>query len=259
MREGFVEAVRAAGGEAVILDRVAEQPGISSDASTPLSRVPWLAERLGGLPKPLAVMAEDDRFAIDVVSACLLSGLRIPDEVGVLGTDNDPRRYPLSPHPISSVDTDLFAVGYRAAALLERIMNGEAVAAEAVVVAPKGVVVRASTDTYALAGADVRAAYAWLCEHFRERRCASAAARESGTPVRTLQMRFKRATGRTLSEETTRLRLQHACQLLQQTQLKLTAIALETGFSSYAHFCGLFERMIGLKPSDYRDKHQCTP
>jgi transcriptional regulator GlxA family with amidase domain len=113
--------------------------------------------------------------------------------------------------------------------------------------------VRESTDTYAGAGVDVRSAYSYLRTHFREKNCASLVAQNSATPARTLQDRFKKSTGRTLSQEITRLRLEHACHLLEHTQLKVTSVAHETGFASYAYFSGLFERTFSMKPSAYRD------
>lgn len=253
MRDGFMDAARSAGLKPIVLDRMADQPDIDENASTALNQVPWLATRLADLPRPVGVMAEDDRFAISLISACLSLDLSVPDDVAVLGADNDPRRVQLSPHPISSVDPNLFQVGYQAASLLDRLMEGRSAPEGPIVIPPRGVVVRESTDTYAGVQPDVRAAYAYLRQHFREKNCASLAAQHSSTPARTLQSRFKKATGRTLSQEITRLRLEHARHLLEQTQLKLTSVAHETGFASYAHFSGLFERTVGMKPSVYRE------
>jgi LacI family transcriptional regulator len=254
MQQGFQEEVARVGLATLVLDRPAEQPEVEDVQSTRLTRLPWLTGRLATLPRPLGIMAEDDRFALDVVCACETLRLRIPQDVAVLGADNDPRVINLSPVPLSSVDTNQSEVGYRAAELLDRLMGGQRPDRTQRLVPPLRVVVRESTDTYTRGGADTQAAYALIRQHCTQKISSEEIAAKVGIPSRTLQLHFKRETGRTMSQELSRLRLEHALQLLDRTPLKISTIAHETGFASYAHFCSLFARQFGLTPREYRQR-----
>jgi transcriptional regulator GlxA family with amidase domain len=115
--------------------------------------------------------------------------------------------------------------------------------------------VRASTDTYARGSASTQAAYAFIRHNFSQKITPEQIASKVGISSRTLQDHFKKETGRTLSQEITRLRLEHACDLLKQTDLKVSTVAHETGFASYAHFCSLFGRQFQMTPGEYREAH----
>lgn len=259
MQRGFEAAVREAGLIPVVFDRPAEQKEVEDMQSTRLTRLPWLKRRLADQPRPMAIMAEDDRFALDLVCACQSLGLRIPEEVAVLGADNNPQVVNLGPIPLSSVETNQFEVGYRAAEMLDALMAGKPPPQEPLVVAPMGVVVRESTDTYARGSTGTQAAYSFIRQNFSQKITPEQIAHHVGISSRTLQDHFKKETGRTLSHEITRLRLENACSLLKQTELKVSTVAHETGFASYAHFCSLFGRQFHVTPGEYRAAQQSAP
>ena len=131
----------------------------------PEKRWEWLAQALAELPKPLAVLAQNDDTAVDVMHACMMSGLHVPEEVAIVGWDNDPLACEFSPIPLSSLDSDLEGIGYQGAKLLDHLMDGEPPPVEPVWLPPKGIVVRQSSNIHAVAHSNTAKALSYIREH----------------------------------------------------------------------------------------------
>ncbi len=201
---------------------------------------------------PVALLAENDELGSILVHAALDAGRAVPDEVGVLGTGNQLLARDLCRVPLSSVDSRAEEKGYRAAALVQSMLDGTAAPPEPVLIAPAGVVERASTQALGEVHPAVRQAMAFLREHLRTPIGVADVARATSVSRRRLQDLFRRATGRTVRQELERLRVQEACRIMRETDAKLLAVAFESGFGNLVALDRAFRRTLGCTPSVWR-------
>jgi LacI family transcriptional regulator len=220
---------------------------------------PWereqsqLVDWLTSLPKPIGVMASNDEKGLQVLDACQRAGVRVPDEVAVIGVDNDQSLCDLAIPPMSSVDVNPERVGYRGAALLDEIMHGRRAPAKAILVPPRGVVARRSTDV--LAGED--AAVVELIRYLRDRAANSQlriadVLQQAKASRASIEPRVKRMLGRTLHQELERVRLERARELLATSETPIKQVAKVTGFNSVQYLTRVFRRVTGETPARYR-------
>jgi len=209
---GFSKAVRTAGRTLHPLD--CHRPGCTTGAD-------WfdrLVRSLRALPKPLGIMAQSDNKAIALLNACEAAGLFVPEQVAVLGVDNDELACEFAPVHLSSVDSNREELAYRGAALLDRLMSGGAAPPQPLRIQPKGVVVRASSDILALRHVDVASALRFIWRHFRGPIMVEHVL-ESGSMSRCgLYRAFERHVGRNIAEEIARKRIELAQDLLAGTK-----------------------------------------
>jgi LacI family transcriptional regulator len=218
--------------------------------------VEWLAARLKASELPLGVMAANDMVASDVLDAADHAGLQVPEDIAVVGVDNDPILTELSLVPLTSVEVDKQRVGYEAAALLDRMLGGAAPPKQPMLIPPAGVVTRRSTEVLAVSDPEVVRAVRFIQEHFREPIGVANAAAETFLSRRRLQDRFRAALGHGISEEITRQRIQFAQHLLTQTEHKIGAVARMAGFASVHRMSKVFRRKLATTPQAYRDSHR---
>jgi len=211
-----------------------------------------LRRKLSSLPRPLGLMAANDVNAIAVTTACLEAGLRVPEDVAVLGVDDSRIVCDLAEVPLSSVNCDFERQGFEAARLLQRLMDKGRVPARPLVIEPKGVTQRASTDTFVIPDERAVRALRLLRSRYAEPLALPELARVSGCPARTLQALFRKHLGRSPAQELCRLRVAAAAQALRDPRAKLDSIAVECGFSSRFHLVRSFRRLRGLTPGEYR-------
>ena len=213
----------------------------------------WLDERLQEIGTPVGILATNDQIARPLVDALCALGYRIPEDVAVVGAENDPLVCDIAAVPISSVDTRTRLIGYEAARLLDRIMCGEVVDNGVLRIAPGHVVTRDSTD--ALAVANPHAAYAlrFIWDHYRDPIHINDIA--AGIPVtrRRLQTLFQQELRRTMQDEVTRVRTAHACRLLARTSLKVNAVAQQSGLSTSLHLHRTFQNLLNTGPKAFRE------
>ncbi|MCX7824511.1 MAG: DNA-binding transcriptional regulator [Verrucomicrobiae bacterium] len=204
------------------------------------------------LPKPVAIMACHDDRALQVLDACRRARVLVPEEAAVLSTDNDEHLCELAVPPLSSIDENPVRIGYEAAALLDRMMNGEPVPAQRFVFPPLGVATRASTDLLAVNDPHVARALCLIREHAAEGIRPTHVLSQLPVSRATLAGRFKSIVGRTLGEEICRVRVRLAQELLSRTDLPIKQIAARAGFRSVEYFTRQFRRLTGLPPATYR-------
>lgn len=255
MAAGFAEEVRAAGLPSLVLNVQVRSETPSEVAQT--RYLERLIEGLSPLPLPLGIMAEDDRYAAVLVRAARALGLRIPDDIAILGVDNLDPWYKAVPVALSSVDSNLRAIGYAAAELAAQLAAGVPAPAGPVVVPPRAVVARDSTATYAGRHLKATEALRYMRRHFRNPELTSAklAARFKLSPFG-LQRIVQAAAGVTPHEELLRLRVQAAAELLVTSPLKLDAVASECGLGSGKNLCRVFRAAHGMTPGEWRESHR---
>lgn len=245
----FRRHIAKMGGEFSVIDWASvARPGRNSDAA----RLRFLRRQLEALPKPLAVFAEYDDRAVEVLLACEISNLPVPEQIAVLGVDNDALRCDFAPTPLSSIDDDQDRQGFEAARLLDQIMNGRKTPAAATIVEPRGVIVRRSTDILAIDHPQVAEALRIVWEHYMEPLTAQDVERAVPMSGRRLHDAFLRHVGRSIAAELARRRVERVGQLLGDRKLKLPAIATACGFSSANHLTRVFKRSTGTSPQSFR-------
>ena len=212
----------------------------------------WLTQ----LPRPVGILACNDVRGLHVLDASRRVGLHVPDEVAVIGVDDDPLLCELCDPPLSSVMPNMERIGYEAAELLDRLMAGEKAEIDERMIPPLGVVTRQSTDVLAIGDARVAAAVRYIREHA----CHGIRVRDvlGQTPLsRTaLELYFRRYLGRSPQAEIRAVQLKRVKQLLAETDLKMERIAELTGFDHSEYLSVVFKRELGRTPGQFRREAQ---
>ncbi len=247
--EYFSLFIRGSGGTCAVY--AAEKARTGGDAETD-----GIARWLRGLPKPVAIFACYDARGQRVLDACRRAGLAVPEEVAVLGVDNDELLCALTPPPLSSIIPNTQRAGWEAAALLAVLMKGGKVAPGPLLVPPLGVAVRQSTEVLAVDDPQVARALRYIREHDCEGIGVADVLRQCPMARRALEARMKALLGRTPHEEIQRVQLNRVKELLSGTDLALAQIAERAGFKHTEYLSVVFKREIGLPPSAYRQEHQ---
>lgn len=211
-----------------------------------------LIDWLKGLPKPIGIMACNDFRGQHVLEGCRAARLSVPDEVAVIGVDNDQVICDFCQPPLSSVIPAAERIGFEAARMLDRLMRGETLESQQVRIKPLGVAARQSTDVMAIDDGDVVAALKII----RDRACLGLSVadilREVPIARSSLERRFRKTVGRSPQAEIRGVQLKRARQLLCETDLTLTQIAALTGFKHSEYFSVVFKREVGQTPGQYR-------
>jgi len=217
-----------------------------------------LIEEIGSwlktLPKPVAVLACNDHRGQQVLEACGRSNIAVPEQVAVVGVDNDELICALSPLPLSSVMLNPQRTAREAATLLSRMMKGEALPAVPHFIAPVGVATRQSSDILAVDDSKIAAALRFIRENALRGIRVSDVLRHTPMARRTLEMRFRKSIGRTPSEEILRVRMDGARELLVGTTLSLSQVAERSGFEAN-YLSAVFKQHTGMTPRVYRERY----
>jgi len=212
----------------------------------------WIREEVCKHPFPLAVFCANDGAASAVIDVCIHNGLQIPDQVAVVGIGNyDPICETLAV-TLSSVDSNEFGKGEQGAALLARCMDGEQLSLTPYRVPSLGVVVRASSDIFAVEHPKVARAVRYIHQHYADPIGILHIAEVAGLSRQGLNKAFRQHLRRTPGSELRRVRLSEGRRLLQETELTLDQIARSTGYSSANSLCIAFQRAFGHSPSRLR-------
>jgi len=212
-----------------------------------------IADWLQTLPKPIGILACYDERAYQVLNACRRIGLRVPDDVAVLGVGNDSILCDMATPPLSSVDLDAQRIGYTAAACLDRMMRGRS-RQMPVYLAPRGLIARRSTDLLAVEDPELAEALRFIrdhaCEGLRVRDVLAHVALSNST----LERKFRSLLGRTPKAEILRVQMDRARRLLAESQLSLKEVARYCGFHSEKYFSDAFYRLCHQRPIAYRQE-----
>lgn len=211
-----------------------------------------LAETIRGRTSPVALMACNDRAAVAALDLCRSLGVRVPDDVAVLGVDNDELMQSLANPPLSTINTARERIGFEAAAMLERLIAGKSDLGDLVLVPPKDVITRRSTDALAINDADVAESARFIHQHAGRQISVHDVARRATISRRQLERRFKEALGRTIHDEILRCRVDRAKQLLLESDLTLPQVSMASGFASASYFTTAFRRQTGSTPGEFR-------
>jgi len=253
-RASFTQRVTEAGLRCHVFGATPESSALSTAAyeEIGLEDGERVAHWIRGLPKPVGLMACNDMRGYQVLSACRDIGVGVPDEVAVIGVDNEEVVCDLSDPPLSSVMPSTERIGYEAAALLHRGMKGGKLPAQRIVIEPLGVATRRSTEVLAIEDRQIAAAARFIREHACENIDVNDVLRAVPLSRSTLERRFTKIMRHSPKHEILRVRLNRAKQLLAETNFPLTAIAEKIGFSHTEYLGRIFKKKTGQTPVEYR-------
>lgn len=246
---GFARAVGEAGWAAS-----AYSPSTRHSGQSWYSEQKLLARWLLELPKPVGLLACNDDRARMLAEICRGLGVRVPDEVAILGVDNDEQVCRSANPPVSSIALATERGGYEAAALLQSLMSRSKPAKRTVVVSPTREVRRQSTDLLAIQDVPLMRAVRFIRENGQRNIRVEDLCNVAGISRRALQDRFVRELGRTPMEEIHRHRVDRISRLLIETNLSIDEIAQASGFEDPSHVARFFSRLTGMTPHVYRKK-----
>jgi LacI family transcriptional regulator len=254
---GFRQRLQEAGFDAVphYADYLPMRPTSSSWVQTDAEMSDWLQ----ALPKPVAVFCCHDVPACDLIEACANLELRVPEDVAILGVDNDRFECEMAHPTLSSIALPTREIGRTAAALLDQAMRAEAVSTKPQLISPTHVVARRSTDMHAVTDACVQRALTFLKARSGEDIGVNDVAEAAGLSRRQLERRFRDALGRTVLNEIHRLRVERALKLLAESNMKIDTIAYRVGFSGSRQMADVFRKLLGKAPSQFRNSASPTP
>jgi LacI family transcriptional regulator len=208
----------------------------------------WLA----ALPRPIAILTVDADLGRQLAEICHFAGVRIPDEVAILAGDTDDLLCEVSTPPLSSITVACERLGHEAAAMLNRMIAGDAPPKQPLLIPPHGVVSRQSTDVLSIDDPTVVRALRYIHTHAHHGIVVNDILREVPISRRSLEIQFRSYLGRSPAEEIRRIRLDRGRQLLGRRELSITEIALACGFSNATRFGVAFRKSFGTTPRSFR-------
>ena len=217
--------------------------------------LPIIADWLLTLPKPIGLMACNDDRGEWVIEACKIAGLNVPDEVAIVGVDNDQLICDLCAPPLSSIVLNVEKAGYEAAALLDKMMAGERATNCDIHVRPTHVAIRQSTDVLAVDDAGVAAAIRFIRQHSKTVIQVRNVVNAVALSRRVLEKRFRTILGHSIHDEIRRTRVEQIIRMLGETVMSISEIAQALGFSDVAHISRYFRREKGMSPLAYRKRY----
>lgn len=204
---------------------------------------------------PVAIFTVNDEFAVRAIRLAEQVGLRVPEQVAVLGVDNDDLLVELGDVPLSSIELPTFKIGFEAARLLDTLMAGNTPEHPQLMIPPVEVVTRKSTNITALSDPDLIAALAFIRQHAADPIGVPDVVAAVPVSRRVLERRFHTALQRTLHEEIQRVHIERACSLLIATDLTVAEVARACGFTSRSRFHATFVGIMGHTPKDHRQTY----
>ena len=248
----FVESVRAAGHECHVFDYPHESGKPVSWDVAHRATIRWLLS----LPKPVGIMAPHDQFGHHLLMACGEAGIDVPGEVAVASVDNDTLICNMGRPTLTSIDVGSERIGYKAALVLDQMMQGQAsIPAEGFVeIDPGEVIPRESTGVIGAADPVARQALAYIRDFADKGITVRDVLAHVGASQRSLERKIKTAVGRSPNQEIVRIRIALAKQLLATTDLPLQSVSHRCGFGSYKYFSDSFWKETGCRPSEFRTR-----
>jgi LacI family transcriptional regulator len=250
-RESFVQILLQNGIERSAIKLLHADPKLSWER--------WeerVAAAVRRLPLPIGIMVNSDSQGVQLLNACRLAKVRVPDDVAIVSVGNDPVLCEIANPPLSSLDYNAAKLGFEAATLLSKMMRGEKVATRNYFVEPGQVVARQSSDVLAAADPSVAKAIRFIRDHACDGIGVDAVAQQSGMSRDKLERRFRQFINRTPLEEIQEMRLRRVKQLLLETDYVLPQIAEMAGFEYQEYMVRFFKKRTGLTPGVFRRKRR---
>lgn len=246
-RESFCKRIAEAGFKVNCYDRPRARV-VCSYAKEQALLISWLKS----LTIPVGLMTCDDEHGRHVIEACKVAGPHVPEQIAIIGVDNDQLVCALSEPPLSSISINAERAGYEAAELLDKLMAGKKVKKQNITVKPLHVVARQSTDILAIEDGEVANAVRFIRQHAKEPIQVTDVVNAVALSRRPLEKRFRKVLNRSIHDEIRRVRAAQVAQMLVDTNLSVSQIATSLGFPTIKHIARSFRSEMGLSLIAYR-------
>lgn len=248
--EGFCEKVTENNFKVQVYEHQEEEmPPLWSYKESSLSN--WL----NALPKPIAIMTCDDNQGQHITEACKAVGISVPEQISVLGVDNDLSICNLSDPPLSSISLNTEKAGFETAQLLSKMMLDDKYNFNDIFVEPLQIITRRSSDFLAVDDKEISKALHFIYYNYKENICVSDVVNATALSRRVLEKRFQSVLKRSILDEINTLRIKHVKQLLIETDLSITEISSICGYTDVKNLSRYFYRHEGINPLEFR-KHK---
>jgi LacI family transcriptional regulator len=211
-----------------------------------------LGKWLRSLPKPVAVLSWNASSSRELLFACQLADLLVPEEVAILSGSDDDLLCAMAHIPISGIQVSAEQIGYLAAKRLDDLMHNRRFARRIVLIPPSGIAARRSSDTLAIDDAALAKAIRFVRTNATRPIQVTDVSAQAGLSRRALERRFEAALGRSPASEIRRTRLERARSLLETTDMPIPEVAEKSGFGSPEYLAAIFHKTFGLTPLKYR-------
>ena len=248
--DGFKNRIEEAGFQVSVLNtKNRKDEDWSLDATT-------VSDWLFSLPKPVALFACDDHFASQITEICKIYNIAVPDEVSVLGVDNDDLICNITDPPLSSIVLEVDKGGYQAGQILHQLMNGEIEQAIDIVIPPLRVELRKSTDKYAVNDKYILQTIDYIKKNYTQTISVTDIIRLVPLSRRVLEKRFKKEMGISIYQFILNYKMEQFSQSIIKTNRPLVDLAMESGFDYYKNITRTFKKYKGTTPLQYRKSHR---
>lgn len=211
------------------------------------------------LPKPCAVMCANDRFAWNAIDACRNCGIAVPEEVAVIGVDNDTFLTEMARPTLSSTELGGDRIGFEAARLLDLQLSGQPVVNMVTQIPPLGVITRHSTEVLSIDDAVVAETVQFIRQNASRAISVEDVLKAVAMSRRNLERRFRRVMRRSLLDEIRRVHIDRSTKLLRDTELPIPQIADQSGYASHVRFSTVFRQQMNTTPTEYRRRFRTAP
>jgi len=252
-KKGFVEALELVNRKPLIFEN--EHPEFT-EADWDKRNVHEIMKWIDNIPKPLAVFSANDLRGLQVIEACRMLRVHVPEEVSVLGVNNDTLRCELSNPQLSSISLNCESYGQTAAKLLDQLMDGERVGEADILIEPRAIITRRSTDAFCIDDSNVAAALHLIKNRANEGITVDWVVSQLKTSRSSLERNFRKYLGKTPQVEIRDVQIQKIKQLLLETNYTMAHIASLTGFEHPEYMAVVFKKSSGQTLNQYRLKYK---
>ena len=211
---------------------------------------------VNSLPKPVGIFTCNDDHGQHILEVCKLINVRVPEDVAVIGVDNDPMICDISDPPLTSIALNVRAAGYEAAKLMDEMIERKKTSGKCIMVSPSHVVQRQSRDILAVNDVSVSQAIQFIKKNAKNKILVEDVARAAGMNRRSLERRFKSVINRSIYGEIQNVRIEQIAKLLVETDLSISQITGFFNFTDAEHISRYFKREKGSGLREFRKLHQ---
>jgi LacI family transcriptional regulator len=207
------------------------------------------------LPKPVGILACNDDRGQHILEVCKRINFKVPEDVAVVGVDNDPMICEIGYPPLTSIALNVEAAGYEAAKLLDQLINGKKMKGQQIMVTASHIVQRQSSDILAVNDREVASAIRFIKENANNKILVKDIVKTTGLGRRTLEQRFRRTIHRSIYDEIRKVRVEWITKLLLETDLPISRITALFNFTDVEHISRYFKKEKGIGLRQFRNLH----
>jgi LacI family transcriptional regulator len=215
-----------------------------------------VSEWIKALPKPIGIFACNDDRGQHILEVCKMINLKVPEDVAVIGVDNDPMICEIGDPPLTSIALNVESAGYNSAKLLDELLSGKKMKGQQIMVSPTHIVQRQSTDILAVNDQEVALAIRYIKNNAKNKILVRDIVKVTHKSRRTLEKLFKKTIHRSIYNEIRNIRVEWISKLLIETEVPISHITSLFNFTDVEHISRYFKKEKGIGLREFRKLHQ---